>query len=132
MGMFDDLTCKYPLPVEGANELDFQTKDMDCLLTKYELREDGTLWVETYDTEDQSPATKWEREHPGEPAPPEASGLLGLCGCMSRVNKRWERVTDITGEIRFYTNDWPQGWIEFSSYFVSGQLKELNLIKNGD
>lgn len=26
MGMFDDITCKYPLPVEGTNELDFRPR----------------------------------------------------------------------------------------------------------
>ena len=30
MGMFDDIKCKYPLPVEGANALDYQTKDTDA------------------------------------------------------------------------------------------------------
>ena len=47
MGMFDDIKCKYPLPLDGANALDYQTKDTDAQnLDNYEIREDGTLWLE--------------------------------------------------------------------------------------
>lgn len=38
MGMFDNIKCKYPLPVDGANALDYQTKDTDAQqLDNYDL-----------------------------------------------------------------------------------------------
>lgn len=109
MGMFDYLTCKYRLPVEGADGLEFQTKDTPSqYLDQYEIREDGSLWHETYDIEDRSD--------------PNAEGLARFFGCASRVNNRWEQVV-ITGEVVFYANNY-----EFSAYFVNGQLKQLETL----
>jgi hypothetical protein len=120
MGLFDKIICKYPLPSPGAlvNLLTFQTKDTDFPnMDKYEIREDGTFWHENYDIEDRSD--------------PNAKGIWALCGCMTRINRRWEQVK-MTGEIRFYTtygeND--SGWLEFSSYFVDGKLNQLHLLKH--
>ena len=56
MGLFDTLICKTALPVpKKRDELDkinwmteeFQTKDFDCAMSEYEIREDGSLWVKT-------------------------------------------------------------------------------------
>lgn len=111
MGMYDNLRCKYPLPLAGANELDYQTKSTPeqwCGL--YEIREDGTLWHETYDIEDRSD--------------PCAEGLHSLLGCMTRVNKSWEPCA-LTNEIRFYALLGNEQWIEFSAYMVKGKLHTL-------
>lgn len=140
MGMFDDIKCKYPLPLKGANALNYQTKDTpeqycDC----YEIREDGTLWHENYDTEDHSEAGQWLRDHPGKEIP-DSFGMWSFVGCMTRVNKRWEQVK-LTGEIRFYSmyelKDGKlanviarDGWLEWSAYFVDGKLNQLHLIEN--
>jgi len=135
MGMFDDITCRYPLPIPGANDLRYQTKDTPSqFLDQYEIREDGTLWVEEYDTEDRSLLTKWEREHPGEEPPPEVSGLRGVCGMMTRVNKRWVRC-DMSGDVRFYDIiDAPDGgrngWLEWGAVFVNGELKDMRLVEH--
>ena len=52
--MFDNITCKTALPVpkdrEELSDINwmterFQTKDLDCALLEYEIREDGTLWL---------------------------------------------------------------------------------------
>ena len=52
MGMYDDIICKYPLPLpedtKGYISNGFQTKDLDCGLDCYEIREDGTLWLREY------------------------------------------------------------------------------------
>lgn len=133
MGMFDDIRCHYPLPVEGANGLDYQTKDTPMqYLDQYEIREDGTLWHETYEIEDQSPRGKWLAENPGQPEP--KWDILDWCGCGARVNKKWEQVTDFTGEVRFYTTLSKKhpydGWIEWSAYFVKGALREMNLVEH--
>lgn len=108
MGLYDDVRCKYPLPVEGANALSFQSKDTpEQFMHLYEIREDGSLW------------------HQGRDMGQETLGP-------------WSHVSGFTGEIVFYSswdNNWNKvrhncGWIEFSSYFVNGQLKELHLMKN--
>lgn len=120
MGMFDEVKCKYKLPIEGFSEHIFQTKDTpDQSLDLYEIREDGTLWHEEYDIEDHSD--------------PNAEGIMRFIGCMARVNKRFVFVP-LTGEIRFYgfpTDNYEDGgWIEFSTYFVDGKIREIHLIEN--
>ena len=138
MGMFDEITCKYPLPVEGANALNYQTKDTPRqFCDHYEIREDGTLWFQNYDTEDQSEAGKWKRENPGLPVPEHLDQFIG---CITSVNLRWEPC-DFTGEIRFYTmyaikdgkmvdTESRSGWIEWSAYFLKGAIQQVNLIEN--
>lgn len=62
MGLYDTIKCKInlPLPKDGGllSEFggkpieslgSFQTKDLGRGMDSYELREDGTLWVEKYD-----------------------------------------------------------------------------------
>lgn len=56
MGMFDDIKCEYPLPQPEepkgfTGEIYFQTKDLECCLDKYQIREDGTLWIQTVEYE---------------------------------------------------------------------------------
>ena len=110
MGMFDYVQCHYPLPVEGAADVEYQTKDTPAQwLDRYEIRADGTLWHQDYDTEDRSD--------------PNAEGFARLFGCATRVNERWERVA-LTGEIVFYSGDF-----EFSAYFVRGELKHLEMLQ---
>jgi hypothetical protein len=118
MGMFDYLHCQYPLPVDGANALLYQTKDMECGLDHYEIRPDGTLWFEEYETEDRSDPT--------------AVGLMRFKGSLSKVRRHYEPMPEFTGEIRFYTtlSDDHGGWIEWSAYFVEGAIKELHLIRH--
>jgi hypothetical protein len=117
MGLFDYLRCDYPLPLEGANALEFQTKDTrQQYMDRYEIRADGTLWHEEYDTEDRSD--------------PNAEGLERMFGCMTRVNQRWVR-DEMTGEVCFYTSSGDRDndqWIEFSCYFVKGALKHLEVL----
>lgn len=119
MGMFDYLRCEYPLPVDGANELEYQTKDTPSqFLENYKIEKDGTLSYESCRYEDRSDQT--------------LSGIMRLAGMMTRIVEGWEKVC-FTGEIRFYTTiEEDAKWIEFSSYFVDGKLKELVQIKNKD
>lgn len=122
MGMFDYVRCKYPLPVDGANARLYQSKSLPSMgLDTYEIREDGSLWHEEYDTEDRSD--------------PNAEGILALRGMLTKVNKRWVRVQE-TREVRFYDliqgPNIEYGWVEFSAYFVDGQIKELHLVEHRD
>lgn len=117
MGMYDDLVVKVPLPdwPEGITQGEFQTKSLECMLDDYELREDGTLWHETYEIEDRSD--------------PNAIGIHRLAGMMTRINQRWEQVT-LTGEVRFHDYFAEENlFIDYSAYFVDGRLTELHRIK---
>ena len=133
MGKFDEIRCKYPLPVAGANEMLFQTKDTDAqYLDQYEIREDGTLWHELYETEDHSERAKWEAANPGKEPPEDLTGMSAFIGCMTRVNKRWEQIKDITGEICFYASigEDHDGWIKFSACFENGKVVHINLVEH--
>lgn len=117
MGVFDYLRCSYPLPRQGANALEYQTKDTEAqYMEHYEIRADGTLWHQVYDTEDRSDPNA------------EPGSLKSLMGRMTRINERWERDT-MTGEVVFsaypgkaYTD---KNKVRFSAYFVNGDLKRL-------
>ena len=68
MGMFDEIVCKYHLPLpedtKGFRPYGFQTKDLDNALDCYEIREDGTLWLRECEREytDGNPKGKtWSR-----------------------------------------------------------------------
>jgi hypothetical protein len=46
MGMYDSIRCEYALPGDApanAAELDFQTKDLDCLLETFTINKEGLL-----------------------------------------------------------------------------------------
>lgn len=44
MGMFDDIRCEYPLPGNPPKwAVDFQTKDLECMLMQYTITVDGRL-----------------------------------------------------------------------------------------
>jgi hypothetical protein len=43
MGLFDTIYCQYPLPDARHQDLDFQTKDLECLLDTYTITPDGRL-----------------------------------------------------------------------------------------
>lgn len=146
MGMFDEIICRYPLPtkpprfVKSADH-PYQSKSLECTMDLYEIREDGTLWVEEYDIEDQSERAKWKATHPGEELPKELADdlLSGLAGCMTRVNKRWVRLSGFSGTVEFYDGNTctsayghgftPTGedreWIAYEAVFLNGALKEI-------
>ena len=119
MGMFDNIKCKYLLPLEGANALNYQTKDTDeQSIDNYEIREDGTLWHENYDSRCED-----NKESP-----------FGFS--IHRDNLRWEQVF-INSEVQFYTmysvkdgqlvNSYNGRWLKWSANFVDGKLLELKM-----
>ena len=106
MGMFDNLRCEYPLPVPGANEREYQTKDTPSqFLATYFITKDGKLThIEPH----------WEEYDPGD--------LTTL---------KAYKDDDFTGEIRFYDCDREgKNWLEFSAYFWKGDLKHIGLVKD--
>jgi hypothetical protein len=102
MGMYDYLRCHYPLPVQGANARNYQTKNTPCrCLNKYEITADGVLRHRPWDADE-------------------------------KMDNNWIEHPDFIGEVRFYGYKGCGGWIEFSTYVVNGVLKELHLVSNTD
>ena len=84
--MFDTVVCKYKLPMPEdpkgySGSDDFQTKDFECLLDNYEIREDGTIWHENvvYD---------WV------PGNPEGKTLWEKVGHRTTISSEWKQLTD--------------------------------------
>lgn len=116
MGMFDNITCEYPLPLpDNQGELQgkdwrknqFQTKDFECLMDEYCIREDGTLWQQAY---------TWETTRKGRPR---------------RKPAEWRAVSAYTGTVCFcdsiYGNK-ADYWVDWSAVLVSGEVTEIKLL----
>jgi len=43
MGLFDTVNCEYRMPNPAHQDLEFQTKDLECLLDRYVITRDGRL-----------------------------------------------------------------------------------------
>jgi hypothetical protein len=106
MGMFDFVHF------EGNQ---YQTKDTPCqLMDNYEIRDDGTLWHEEYDTE-------WI----------DVPDLNLFGGRLDQSNLRWTRCNAFDGVIRFSREDEARGgwknnaWIEYEALFMDGCMIKL-------
>lgn len=113
MGMFDEVKCRYPLSVEGANKLVYLSKDTpQQQLETYEIREDGTLWQEVCDPE-------WLSD------PSEFSEVR-----MNPRNVRWEQVP-FEGELEIQTGVGELGamgfdkWYSFRFWFRDGIVRDV-------
>jgi hypothetical protein len=125
MAMFDYVKCAYPLPGASPeiNAQVFQTKDLKCRLDELEIRGDGSLWVEDYDTEDQSGLMSNGQKHPYK--------------VSTRVNPRARALTDFTGTLRMCANYGPEalascckGWVVLSARFEAGQLRDVSVLED--
>lgn len=123
MGMFDEIVCKYSLPLpedtKGFHPYGFQTKDLDNALDCYEIREDGTLWLR-----------ECEREYTdGNPNGKTWSEKIGSV----KETKVWWTHVKLTKKINMYT--YHQGeneydyWVEFVVEFVDGIINKIELKK---
>ena len=122
--MYDNIVCKYPLPLpedtKGYILESFQTKDLDCGLDCYEIRDDGTLWLR-----------ECEREHiDGDPNGKTFSEKFGI---IKEIKHWWTHVKTTT-TIRMYDynnyNDGPYDyWVEFEIVFIDGVIDKIKLIK---
>lgn len=121
MGMYDDLiisTSKLPLTDEEKNSIGenivFQTKDFDCILSKAEITEEGKLRFYNFNY-------KWDENV--------KSGLFSINGKLGGLiteNERWENITNID-TVTFYTNS-KIGWIEFNAKFENGNLISIERV----
>lgn len=123
MGMYDDIVCKYPLPLpedtKGFHPCGFQTKDFENALDCYEIREDGTLWLR-----------ECVREYTeGDPKGKTWSEKFGIV----KETKVWWTPVKLTTTINMYTYQHGEGqydyWVEFVIEFVDGVLNKINLVK---
>jgi hypothetical protein len=135
MGMFDTITCKYPLPRPdnpmelkdfNFNSTSFQTKDLENGLDNYEIREDGSLWIRRTESERVEGDKK-------------AKSFIDRFGHMKLIKEWWE-PTKFTGVIEFYNSIGFDGevdrdsyekdyWVEFIATFVDGQITTVGLLK---
>lgn len=115
MGMYDELTCKYPLPDGYADmqDLEFQTKSFESNLDHYTISADGELWI-----------TKGE----GKWVQPGSSVLSG----HYELEREWdERIEDYHGDVFFYdfrVKDVPENLVTFRARFKHGKLENVIVV----
>jgi len=123
MGMYDNIVCKYPLPLpedtKGYILESFQTKDLDCALDCYEIRDDGTLWLR-----------ECEREHiDGDPNGKTFSEKFGII----KEIKHWWTHVKTTRTISMYDYHHSDGaydyFINFEVVFIDGVIDKIKLIE---
>jgi len=133
MGFFDTIKCEYPLPKPedmkelvniDLNELSYQTKDLENALSYYNIKSDGTLWINSE-----------VFEHiKGDPKGKTFSEKFGY---IKVIKSEWDQIKDFTGTVNFYkylhrnpennselNNDYS---IEYTAIFVKGKLDTVQL-----
>lgn len=136
MGMFDTITCEYPLP-DGydARAVQFQTKDLDNSLLHYTITADGRLVAHRVEYEATPPE---EQPLYGTPAW-EAGGLARMLG-MLRPKRTWDEEVPYHGDITFYctnvTAAGPEGFAteqdaprddrEYTARFTEGRVVRIS------
>ena len=124
MGMFDDIECKYPLPMPndpkgytGSNH--FQTKDLDNSLSLYEIREDGTIWRKF--------VTKSEYVEDDK----KSKSIMGRIGYLKSLEHEYRQQFDITN-IRMYDYMQTEGEydynIDYEVNFENGVVKNVKIV----
>lgn len=123
MGMYDDIVCKYPLPLpedtKGYTPQGFQTKDLECALDLYEIREDGTLWLR-------------DVEYEYDDGDPNGKNFYEKSPKCREVKSSWKQIT-LTQTIDMYNYHHTDGEydysVEFRVVFIQGILNKIELIK---
>lgn len=107
MGMFDSLTCEYPLPEHKEfQERKFQTKSLGSTLECFEITSQGEL-LKLQLNEGEVIKSHWP--HFGE--------------------VRLYDTVDNEGEYLYSGEPFNRGWIEYCALFKDGWLKEIKLTK---
>lgn len=105
MGVFDYVTCHYPLPTEIPPGRDWQSKDTPAqYLDHYEIRQDGTLWHQDYRLRVET----------------EPDGVFSLQ--MHRDNPEW-RPEPYTGELEIHDYD-DEHWYAVQFWFRDGIVRD--------
>lgn len=97
----------------------FQTKDLDNLLSLYQIRENGELYL-------QKNKTKWIEGDPN------SKSIMGKMGHAEVIDSWWERCWH-HGEICIYDYKQTEGdydyWIEYKITYSKGELTDVELLK---
>ena len=126
MGMYDYLQSEVPMP-DGWEHPEFQTKDLNCELDRYQIAADGRLMIERFDM-----------EPVGEPKQHPFFDSWKDWQEERRVNVRWEPYPH-HGDVWFYSYDgdvnsagWKREdhWHEYRARFTAGVLTELVTIES--
>jgi len=130
MGMFDNIICRYPLPLSDKLKAintdwaraDFQTKDLDCSLSMYYINESGEIEEEVI-----------EREYI--PYPEGEEPDCAWCVWKEvKITNRYLKPVDFHGKISFYTSlsydETQDVWVEFDAYFIYGKLDKIILTED--
>ena len=124
--MFDSIVISgyvLPQPENPQGYLcskDFQTKDFNCYMDYYEIREDGSLWIRKSDTE-------WVE------GDAKSKSVMDRIGYLKTIKSWWEKYP-ITQTINFY--DYQESdvsefdySIEYEAVIVEGFVKEVKIFK---
>ena len=117
MGMYDEITCEYPLLEKHKKYQDevFQTKSLINCLDNYVITKDGELFHHTFNW-DLVPA----EERPSYKDP--SWDKFKWIGLLKRTPQEPVKL-EHTGEVRFY--HWDNDcdiWIEYIAFFSKGKL----------
>ena len=134
--MFDRVKCSYPLPDNGPQDIEYQTKDLENYLGDYELTVDGKLVEHCWN---------WENTPEDELKYPD----MPYIGCIRQVkDSHYVRELDFTGTLNFYGDKYsgelmllnfktgedelhpgpkPEWW-EFKAIFIDGQLIHIERV----
>jgi hypothetical protein len=125
MGMYDNIICKYPLPMPDdpkgyTGSYDFQTKDLDLILGLYVIDKNGQLSIQRKDGE-------WVQGNK------KSDSLIGTLGYF-KTTKEWLEELNTTTTTVFYDYQHSQNtdydyFIEYEAIFVNGKLTSIKLIK---
>jgi hypothetical protein len=132
MGMFDNIQCKYSLPLtEELQALSpnwsieaFQTKDLDNSLSSYTITEEGLLLEEVVERE-YVPYTDLELKE----IKPKPWSVWKDVIVKNRYSKKIEHHGEVTFYNSFIYTDSEDYWIEFTAYFIYGKLDKIVLLK---
>lgn len=92
MGMYDELTCEYPLPRPEMQTRTFQTKDLECGLWHYGITADGRLLCYPH---------RLERNPDWVEPSPDNKSITALFGMLVQVDEEPFQI-DHHGDVYFY------------------------------
>lgn len=111
--MYDNITVKVKMPESWPKDQEpvFQTKDLECLILDYEIREDNKLYVER---------VKYKQV-----SPPKGEGYdrFSILPCVERESSEWV-LSPFTGYVVFYAEANGE-WFEYRAHIVCGVLLSI-------
>ena len=137
MGMYDNVKCLYPLPVEGANSLNYQTKGTEaqaCL--DYKITHRGLLYYKVprgllyYKVGSggifRRARWAWNDMKLGRSTRDKSllNRLRGVCQYVCPEHY-WVREKPADGYIEIYAIPAPGGWLSFLLLFKNGRVRKV-------